>query len=158
MSTQSLHSLRASWLINTLIFIKTNTQQQQQQGNQSTAACQVTNNCTSPSLTQVPVRQRVVIVVIIFLDVLTLLSLPSFVLQGDCARLVETRLDVLLAVWDRLILLHVTLGKWSKSRLMVKQYFYLYLKPIRPAITLTFSSMMSISEYFIPFTKIGISL
>lgn len=68
-------------------------------------------NCISPSLTQVPVRQRVVIVVVVVFYVLILLALPSFVLQGDSARLVETRLDVLITIWHCLILLHITLDK-----------------------------------------------
>lgn len=82
-------------------------------------------------------------------------------LQGDGAGLVEARLDVLLAVRDRLVLLDVTLegsretgergmdaGKRDKRRgdrcAWEKQ--------------LTFRRIMSISEYFIPFTRIGINL
>ncbi len=63
----------------------------------------------SLSLTQVPVGQRVVIIIIIVFDVLALLTLPSLMLQGDGARLVETGFDVLIAIWHRLVLLDVTL-------------------------------------------------
>lgn len=60
-------------------------------------------------LTQVPVRQGIVVIILVVVDVLPFLALPAFVLQGDRARLVETGLDVLLAVWNGFILFNVTL-------------------------------------------------
>lgn len=69
------------------------------------------------ALTQIPVRQSIVVIVIIFINVLPLLSLASLVLQRDCARLVETWLNVLLAVRNSFILLHVTLQGRQKSTL-----------------------------------------
>lgn len=60
-------------------------------------------------LTQVPVRQCIIIVVLVVIDVLPLLALPSFVLQSDGAGLVEARLDVLLAVGNGFILFNVAL-------------------------------------------------
>lgn len=68
-------------------------------------------NSISPSLTQVPVWQCVVIIVIVVIIVLGLLILPSLVLQCDSARLVETGLDVLIAIWYGLVLLDISLDK-----------------------------------------------
>lgn len=59
--------------------------------------------------TQVPVRQRIIIIIFILIYVLPLLALPSFMLQSDGAGLVEARLDVLFTVWNRLILFNVAL-------------------------------------------------
>lgn len=67
------------------------------------------SRCTRFKLTQVPVRQRVVVVILVLVDVLPFLALPAFMLQSDGAGLVEARLDVLLAVWNGLVLLDVTL-------------------------------------------------
>lgn len=68
-----------------------------------------------PYLTQVPVGQRVVVIVLVFINVLSLLVLPSFVLQSDGAGLVEARLDVLLAVGNRLVLFDVALEDGSEK-------------------------------------------
>ncbi|PWA19282.1 hypothetical protein CCH79_00014572 [Gambusia affinis] len=66
---------------------------------------------------KVPVSQRVIIVIVIIIfDVFVLLSLPSFMLQGDGARLVEAGLDVLLAVRHRLVFLHVSLKNQDVPR------------------------------------------
>lgn len=66
-------------------------------------------------LTQVPVRQRIVVVVLIIVYVLPFLALPALVLQGDGAGLVEAGLDVLLTVGDRFILFNVTLKDNSEG-------------------------------------------
>lgn len=65
--------------------------------------------------TQVPVRQRVVIVVLVLVDVLPFLAVPAFMLQSDGAGLVETRLDVLLTIRNRLILFNITLQDNSEK-------------------------------------------
>ena len=80
----------------------------------------VTNNHHHPKqmsrLTQVPVGQRVVIiVVVVVVYVLLLLAAAPFVLEGDSARLVEARLDVLLAVGHSLVFLHITLHRAAKN-------------------------------------------
>lgn len=66
--------------------------------------------CLTNQLTQVPVGQCVVVVVIV-VYVLVIPALPSFMLQGDGARLVETRLYVLITVGHFLIFLHISLDK-----------------------------------------------
>lgn len=60
-------------------------------------------------LTQVPVRQCIIVVVLIVVNVFPFLALPAFVLQSDGAGLVETRLDVLLTIWNSFILFNITL-------------------------------------------------
>lgn len=60
-------------------------------------------------LTQVPVRQRIIVIILVLVDVLPFLALPAFVLQSDSAGLVETGLDVLLTIWNRFILFNITL-------------------------------------------------
>lgn len=60
-------------------------------------------------LTQIPVGQRVIIIILIIVDVLPLLALPTLVLQRDSAGLVEARLDVLLAVRNGLVFFDVPL-------------------------------------------------
>lgn len=106
--------------------------------------------------TQVPVRQRVVVVLIILVDVLSLLAFAPLVLQGDGAGLVEAGLDVLLAVWDGLVLLHVSLEREVGGRRSIRNRTLPECE--RGGGQLTLSRMMSISEYFIPFTRMGISL
>ncbi|KAG7223784.1 hypothetical protein INR49_026467 [Caranx melampygus] len=80
-----------------------------------------TLNKVGDELRQVPVRQGIIIIILVFIDVLPLFSLPSFMLQSDGARLVETRFDILLTVWNRLILFNIALedkrdGLFSQSQ------------------------------------------
>lgn len=85
-------------------------------------------------------------------------------LQSDGAGLVEARLDVLLAVWNCLILFNVTLADnrekdecgLDTGKKGARCLFY-GISDLSSG-WLTFRRIMSISEYFIPFTRIGINL
>lgn len=73
----------------------------------------------------------------------------------------EARLDVLLTVWNCLILFNVTLEddrEKGECRTDTGEKAESWECDLFGGKGLTFRRIMSISEYFIPFTRIGISL
>ena len=83
-------------------------------------------------LSQIPVREGgVIIQSIIRLVVGKLLSSAAAVLHGlvadGVAGLVESRFDVLAAVWHTLVLLHVTLDLTNVILLFLYSYSFFYI-------------------------------
>lgn len=63
---------------------------------------------TGAELTQVPIRNSIIIIQFIFL-ILLFLNTITLMLLGNCAGAVKTWSDVLLIVWNGLILFNVPL-------------------------------------------------
>lgn len=70
-------------------------------------------------LTQVPVRDGVVVVQLVIVFVLVLDAI-ALVLLGDCAGAMEARPDVLLIVWDGLVFLDVPLVQNEETSLPLR--------------------------------------
>lgn len=72
---------------------------------------------TSTRLTQIPIRNSVIIIKFIFLIVIFLDAI-TLVLLGDCAGTMEARPNVLFFVWYGLIFLNIPLTRKNNTHLL----------------------------------------